>query len=413
MAGSAYGSWMSVGELRVVGQAKAKRRKGRLAPKLVLAGVATVLALGVAEGVVRSSGQDWELVERQLYYQAADVWCHEAVDDPRVLYRLRKSVRRTFHSPEGENYTVSTGPRGYRGPVHPEGPKGDAVRIVVLGGSNVYGALVDDEETWPAQLEAKLNGAIGCQRFQVYNLGVSAYTGVQMAVIGGEAIDTLDPDLVIVAPSNPGPRPFLQGVEVRPYFERNPELWDYLLVADRPDGEQRRAVRPVLRFLASRSAFARLIAMKLRLRGLEGKAGLWRRAAWGFEVDNVEAIRTLVTSRAGDTTFALFLFPTARELTPRTQHHAAHPETREFLMLAPGFGLPLRMLTPYHEGLDVPTFHLDAGDRGQEYREAHPPAYVLEWYGEEIRDWLIAEGLVPADCPDEVEATDAMGGPAP
>jgi lysophospholipase L1-like esterase len=59
---------------------------------------------------------------------------------------------------------------GYRGPVASKKRPGD-VRIAVLGGSTVFGYGVMWDESFPAQLEQRLNAGAGTRRFSVVNLG--------------------------------------------------------------------------------------------------------------------------------------------------------------------------------------------------------------------------------------------------
>jgi len=59
---------------------------------------------------------------------------------------------------------------GYRGPVVSKKQVSE-VRVAVLGGSTVFGYGVTWDESFPAQLEQKLNAGSGARRFSVVNLG--------------------------------------------------------------------------------------------------------------------------------------------------------------------------------------------------------------------------------------------------
>ena len=59
---------------------------------------------------------------------------------------------------------------GYRGPVVSK-KQASEVRVAVLGGSTVFGYGVMWDESFPAQLEQKLNAGSGARRFSVVNLG--------------------------------------------------------------------------------------------------------------------------------------------------------------------------------------------------------------------------------------------------
>ncbi len=85
--------------------------------------------------------------------------------------------------------------RGYRGPVVGSKLSGE-FRVIVLGGSTVFGFRVKPWESFPAQLEEKLNKRYFPRRFRVVNLGWSndgAYS-FQWTL---RDYDTLDYDLAI------------------------------------------------------------------------------------------------------------------------------------------------------------------------------------------------------------------------
>ena len=353
-----------------------------------LATLSTLLALAGAEVYVRSRGSDWALLERQLYFQQADLASHVADEDPVLLYRLRPSSVEHYPSPRGR-YTVTVDEGGFRGPAHALQKPAGTFRIVCLGGSNVYGGGVSDDETWPAQLERALNDTLPCQRFQVWNLGVSAYTGVQMVRWAHQNLDALQPDLVLVALSNLGPRPFLSGADFRTWFRRSPELWDYLSDSER--------FSPLLRWPLSRSALTRLIVLELRTRQEGDRFGLWRLAAYRFERENVQAVRSLLAEDRPGRRFAVFLFPLIKD-QPDWGTFQPPVEFTRLLMPLPGRGFPVQVFEPYTSGLDIPVFRLDAEQRPMEYTEAHPPPYVLTWYAENILHWLRSSQLIPTAC---------------
>src|SRR6185295_927703 len=63
---------------------------------------------------------------------------------------------------------------GYRGPVVPRKQPGE-VRVVVLGGSTVFGYGLTWDQAFPALLEQTLNGqSSGRPRFRVINLGYNS-----------------------------------------------------------------------------------------------------------------------------------------------------------------------------------------------------------------------------------------------
>ena len=104
---------------------------------------------------------------------AADTYCH---------YKFKQSA--------GLNY------RGYRGDVVPK-KKNDEIRVVVLGGSTVFGYGVRYDESFPYYLEKLLNANSTETSFSVVNLGmnsVGAYSFVGLL----EDYLNLDYDLAIL-----------------------------------------------------------------------------------------------------------------------------------------------------------------------------------------------------------------------
>ena len=78
-------------------------------------------------------------------------------------------------------------------------PRDDVrVRILCMGGSTTWGHKVDEDETWPHELERAL-GAAGREGVEVLNGGVSGW-GLEQIVLSldSERLDVLRPDLVLV-----------------------------------------------------------------------------------------------------------------------------------------------------------------------------------------------------------------------
>lgn len=120
------------------------------------------------------------------------------VPDAELSYRLRpgftlKSSRGgvTHHNRQGFRDTEDFPPKSDR-----------VLRIVCLGASTTYGVSVEDnDETYPAQLEAQLNDALkpaGWERVEVFNLGVGGYTSREILGTLKRALPELDPDVVLI-----------------------------------------------------------------------------------------------------------------------------------------------------------------------------------------------------------------------
>src|SRR5262249_54590414 len=94
--------------------------------------------------------------------------------------------------------TVNTNERGFRGGAVTSPKPVGRRRIVVLGGSAVFGTgASSDEATFPARLQAALRARSG-REVEVVNGGAPAYvSGQELARLIYEVVD-LEPDVVIV-----------------------------------------------------------------------------------------------------------------------------------------------------------------------------------------------------------------------
>jgi lysophospholipase L1-like esterase len=154
----------------------------RIAVRLLLTAAATAATLVVAEGVVRAV-RDPRTLERQeqraifpTYYPLAEGGMFTRDSDERLRYRLTPGFDMTL---DGDRYRVSS--PGFRGSEIRAQTGRPPSRIVVLGDSFAFGLGVDEDETFPAQLETLLAASAG-QPVEILNLGVPGYhTGQELA----------------------------------------------------------------------------------------------------------------------------------------------------------------------------------------------------------------------------------------
>jgi hypothetical protein len=341
----------------------AVRGRKRIARALAALAIGILAGLIIAETYVRAKGLGWDLVESTVYYQSVDLPNHEPVNDPDLLYRLKPGSRHEYPGSPNGPYSVSVNSLGARGTERPAAKPDGVFRIVCLGGSNVYGVNVNDDQTWPALLEQELNRAKP-GRFEVWNLGTCAYVGRQMAKAGRLAAQALDPDLFIVALSNTGARPFLQSEDLSEIFKRNPDLW---LEFFHPE---------TLDLLPSISNSKRLFLLNnialLRYALTSSSFSIQDHRPWDAasqEEQNIHDIREFLTKSPRDSEVAVFLCP-ARPICDPERHRR------------------------YFEGIDVPVLKLSAEDKPQEFRDVHPPQTVLSWYAGQVAQWLGEKGLL-------------------
>lgn len=319
---------------------------------------ALVVFVGVIvclEFFVRVFDFDWKFIKKAMYYQTNQLRIHQPDQNPKLLYRLRPG----YHPQVGGLYINSMGARSpERAAKKPEG----IFRIIVVGASNVLGASpIKDNETWPAQLEQRLN-EIHPGRYEVWNFGAHAYVAQQMTIIAKEMVEKLDPDLIIIGPANIGIRPFLWTAPLNPYFERNPALWSELF-PERAFSEPKWLTLETKQWLAGHLRLYRYGLLMLT-------HYVFKERPWKCndqEYKNVKAVKNLILQTKERTQITLFIGP----------HQA-----------------PERFSHYYEEEL-CPAMILQATeDLGPEYKKAHPPKEVYSWYADHLSKWLLDNHLL-------------------
>jgi len=160
-----------------------------LAKNVALSFISTALLLFLLEMVLRVT----EVVPvRSLEYATPEMW----KTNPGPL-RPGHSYADKFK--RGLPYRVTVNNLGFRGRDVPLEKQPGALRVLCLGDSYTFGAYVDDEETWPAQLESALSELIPSRPLEVINAGISGFTIVDELDFVKEQGLGLEPDLVVVA----------------------------------------------------------------------------------------------------------------------------------------------------------------------------------------------------------------------
>jgi len=197
----------------------------RPARNLALSVAATVAALGLAEAWVRRfhplefrrpPARAWGDYWRDLVHRPSLV--------PGLDYELKPSIlRRLTYPPE---FTVRTNALGMRDDELVEPREPGTLRIAAVGDSMTFGLNVGNDEAWPNVLERILEGerqdADG--PVEVLNLGVTAYSASDDAVVVRSRALALEPDLVIVGYYLNDPE--TDPVQLRQHF-REPSLWEH------------------------------------------------------------------------------------------------------------------------------------------------------------------------------------------
>jgi hypothetical protein len=177
------------------------------------------------------------------------------VNDPLLRYRNRPSHVYQSTTRLGEKVSYTNNTLGFRGPQITRHKQLGMQRVVVVGGSTVYGALVDDRHTLPAQLELILRERLGPD-IEVINAGVPSFEALREAVFTKAELLDLDPDIVIA----------LDGLN--DVFFGTLEEWPAQVAADQQrlikDGRFSEVVAMVDRTMFPRGLFEHQLAMHWR-----------------------------------------------------------------------------------------------------------------------------------------------------
>ena len=95
----------------------------------------------------------------------------------------------------GKEVTINSD--GYRGKFYPRNKPAGTIRIAVFGDSHAFGTGADDQSTYPAYLDQKLNSG-GKEHYEVLNLGVGGMNLIQILHHARRNIASHSPDLVLI-----------------------------------------------------------------------------------------------------------------------------------------------------------------------------------------------------------------------
>lgn len=160
------------------------RRRISLGRRIVFALLPVVLIFGGFEAWLRGTGWPHVPPGAQLIHD------HVYWVEPANL-----NLEATAHKERGGSFRVSTDPNGLRAPLHTETKPAGAFRVMTLGCSTTFGWGVDDNESYPARLEAILNE--GGHKVEVINGGQPGYTSFQGLWLWDRALARYSPDVVI------------------------------------------------------------------------------------------------------------------------------------------------------------------------------------------------------------------------
>ena len=116
------------------------------------------------------------------------------ISDPVLCWRTKPNSRKVFDGVEFVNNSS-----GFRGE-EIDKPKGDGVfRIVCFGDSSTYGVFIPLEAIFTSVLEESLGKHFKNLDIEVINAGILGYSSLQMYALIDQELESLEPDLIIVA----------------------------------------------------------------------------------------------------------------------------------------------------------------------------------------------------------------------
>ncbi len=166
-----------------------RRKKSGCLARLLLFTVALILSLVAAEIVVRI------LADEVLPTSFGPRYMFQA--DPELGITLTPDFEGRFALHGEFDVSVSINSRGYRDREFGTKPKG-ITRIISLSDSMGFGYGVTSQDSYPKQLEAKLNENLSQPRFEVLNAGAPA-RGIQHMIRVLERSAWFEPDVVIAS----------------------------------------------------------------------------------------------------------------------------------------------------------------------------------------------------------------------
>jgi len=140
----------------------------------------------------------WQRMLQYSVFEEADQpvaeWLRNHYQQPGRARRIDGSSFWLYNPIEAPGYTINEA--GFRGPL-PGPPRESEFRVLLLGGSTVYGWLVADGKTIPAYLEQELRALRPELDVTVINLGIEGFRFQQELELLEHVADELQPDLVV------------------------------------------------------------------------------------------------------------------------------------------------------------------------------------------------------------------------
>jgi lysophospholipase L1-like esterase len=302
-----------------------------------------LLALGVAELGLRAVEAMSRAARPRGVVDSPKALNEKTAAGKRITPNLDVVVRR--HPTSGRDVRVRTNSLGLRGPELPPRVPGE-LRILVLGDSITFGDYVDEDETYPARLEARLRAAAPGRLVRVVNGGGPNLGTRDEAALLAELAPAVRPDLVLVGfylNDSVGQVGYPEVYRIPPWLR-----WSRLVQRAVVDwsryrhrarfGSRYEWVPAFLerRWVSDREAYERLVALAVADWGAAWREDSWPEVEEGFR-------RMLDLGRQWRFRVAAAAFPVSVQIESRV---ADDRPQRRFKALADGLGIPSLDLLP-------------------------------------------------------------------
>jgi lysophospholipase L1-like esterase len=251
-------------------------------------------------------------------------------------------------------------------------------RIACLGDSYTYGHGVNDTETWPALLQARLAAATGNDAIEVLNFGVRAYETEQEVRQLETRVLGFDPDIVLLCwffnDNAIGPATEPIDMEAAPVVVR---------LIGRPN-------QGFIQTLRENSQLIDLAVVRLYVPTFfdfmaSTRADLYgnHHPGWRRAVKALERARDLTAER--DLPFGVILYPALYRVGDVLTSHEAYNKVKA---VCDGLNVPVLDLEPVFLPYDVSRFHVHTYN-------SHPNGAANQMTADAVAAWLTRLGLLP------------------
>lgn len=152
--------------------------------KISLVIISVLLSLFTAEIILRAFTPSFKIMNAGIYEY-----------DPDLGYKIKNNLDISMSYKEQQNIHVKTNQYGFR---DNSGIYGNTdMKILCIGDSHTFGLGVDQDETYPAQLQRLLNQK-SKTKIRIVNAGVPAYGWLEEQVMLNKVLGKVKPDIVVM-----------------------------------------------------------------------------------------------------------------------------------------------------------------------------------------------------------------------